>query len=166
MISKYTGCLLGGAVGDALGAPAEFLFLQDILHRFGPGGVIDYVEFSDGFGRFTDDTQMTLFTAEGLLGSGEKPKTCQPEDYLPVIYTSYLRWLHTQSGFIPQMLKNKPDLKGGLLDIKELYRRRAPGNTCISALQSGKMGTLDHIINDSKGCGASCGWLRRTDKRI
>ncbi len=153
MLSKYTGCLLGGAVGDALGAPAEFLFLPDILHRFGPGGVIDFIEFSDGLGRITDDTQMTLFTAEGILKAGNKLLTGFPEDYLPEMYTSYLRWLHTQSGFIPQQLMEKPDLTGGLMELKELFRRRAPGNTCLSALQSGKMGTIDHSINDSKGCG-------------
>ena len=41
--SRVQGCLLGGAVGDALGAPVEFLSHQDIVDRFGPGGIRDYV---------------------------------------------------------------------------------------------------------------------------
>ena len=35
----FRGCLLGGAVGDALGAPVEFLSLAEIKRRFGPTGV-------------------------------------------------------------------------------------------------------------------------------
>ena len=112
-LNNFTGCLLGGAVGDALGAPAEFLFLSEILARSGPGGITDFVEFHDGTGRITDDTQMTLFTAEGLLKAGEKLKTGNPEEYLPFIYEAYLRWLYTQSGFLPQNLKQNTDLKGG-----------------------------------------------------
>lgn len=40
-----------------------------------------------------------------------------------------------------------------LPDFKELFAQRAPGNTCISALESGAMGTIEEPINDSKGCG-------------
>ncbi|NEW80772.1 MAG: ADP-ribosylglycohydrolase family protein [Mariniphaga sp.] len=64
---NYIACLLGGAIGDALGAPIEFLSIQEIKGLYSPSGVTDYIEFADGTGEFTDDTQMTLFTAEGLL---------------------------------------------------------------------------------------------------
>ena len=33
--SRFRGCLLGGAVGDALGAPVEFMDLAEIRARFG-----------------------------------------------------------------------------------------------------------------------------------
>src|SRR3954469_11894903 len=64
---RIRGCLLGGAVGDALGAGIEFAWIEDIIRRFGPGGSTDYVEAYGRRGAITDDTQMTLFTAEGLL---------------------------------------------------------------------------------------------------
>lgn len=35
---RFEGCLLGGAVGDALGAPVEFMRRDEILRRFGPDG--------------------------------------------------------------------------------------------------------------------------------
>ena len=62
-ISKenYTGCLLGGAVGDALGAPIEFLDFSHIHLKYGSHGIKDFVEFENNVGEFTDDTQMTLF---------------------------------------------------------------------------------------------------------
>ncbi|MFP4649261.1 MAG: ADP-ribosylglycohydrolase family protein [Halorhodospira sp.] len=64
---RFLGCLLAGAVGDALGAPVEFLSRDEIRRRFGSEGVTRYAPAYGGLGRITDDTQMTLFTAEGLL---------------------------------------------------------------------------------------------------
>jgi len=67
-LSHYSGCLLGGAVGDALGWPVEFIpSMQGIREKFGPGGILDPVANAQGVFEITDDTQMTLFTAEGLL---------------------------------------------------------------------------------------------------
>ncbi|RBP69564.1 ADP-ribosylglycohydrolase family protein [Marinobacter nauticus] len=67
MSDHCTACLLGGAIGDALGSAAEFMSHAQILDRFGPVGITDYAEACGGKGKITDDTQMTLFTAEGLL---------------------------------------------------------------------------------------------------
>ena len=64
---RFRGCLLGGAVGDALGAPVEFMSLEEIRGRFGPGGIVDYTTAFERQGAITDDTQMSLFTADGLL---------------------------------------------------------------------------------------------------
>jgi ADP-ribosylglycohydrolase len=64
---RFIGCLLCGAVGDALGAPVEFMKRAEILQAFGPTGIANYAPAYGGLGRITDDTQMTLFTAEGLL---------------------------------------------------------------------------------------------------
>ncbi|MDD3271446.1 MAG: ADP-ribosylglycohydrolase family protein [Syntrophomonadaceae bacterium] len=44
----FRGCLLGGAVGDALGAPVEFLSLKEIKSRFGPAGVTSLPKLSRG----------------------------------------------------------------------------------------------------------------------
>jgi len=66
-LDQYAGCLLGGAVGDALGAPLEFMNLPSIQQRFGSGGPDHYIQGTGSSGVFTDDTQMTLFSAEGVL---------------------------------------------------------------------------------------------------
>src|SRR5262249_9758874 len=39
----FTGCLLGGAVGDALGSPVEFSSLDEIRRRFGHSGLRELV---------------------------------------------------------------------------------------------------------------------------
>ena len=93
---RYQGCLLGGAVGDALGAPVEFLRRTEILKRFGPRGIVDLAPAYGKVGAITDDTQMTLFTAEGMLRAyvrGMLRGIChQPS----MIHKAYLRWLYTQ----------------------------------------------------------------------
>ena len=66
-LDRFRGCLLGGAVGDALGAAIEFDSLDRIRERFGPHGLMDPVEAYGRAGAITDDTQMTLFTVEGLI---------------------------------------------------------------------------------------------------
>ncbi|WP_373190306.1 ADP-ribosylglycohydrolase family protein [Halomonas sp.] len=154
---RFTGCLLGGAVGDALGAPVEFMRRQQILERFGPQGISEYSPAFGGLGRITDDTQLTLFTAEGLLRAdvrGSLRGMCHPP---AIIAHAYLRWLVTQGGTpTPKMqrtldysLKEAP---GWLIQHRDLHSRRAPGNTCLSALQTmSSMG--DKAVNNSKGCG-------------
>ena len=37
----FIGCLLGGAIGDALGYPVEFLKLNEIYARYGENGIED-----------------------------------------------------------------------------------------------------------------------------
>jgi ADP-ribosylglycohydrolase len=92
----FTGCLLGGAVGDALGAPVEFLNIREIRNRYGPSGITDYDVAYGRRGAITDDTQMTLFTAEGMLRADARwhlKGICYPPS---VIHHAYIRWLHTQ----------------------------------------------------------------------
>lgn len=43
--AHYTGCIIGGAIGDALGAPTEFMSLQAIMEQYGIDGINDFLEF-------------------------------------------------------------------------------------------------------------------------
>ncbi|HEY7294340.1 MAG TPA: ADP-ribosylglycohydrolase family protein [Dehalococcoidia bacterium] len=147
---RFHGCLLGGAVGDALGAPIEFFSLAEIHRRLGPAGVTDYLPAYGRRGAITDDTQMTLFTAEGLLRADNRWREKGIVDRVAMLHRAYLRWLNTQGGRPPA--RAAPD-DGWLYGLPELHSPRSPGNTCLSALRSGRIGTLDAPINDSKGCG-------------
>ena len=143
--SRVRGSLLGGAVGDALGAPIEFDELFEIDELLGPGPMALREPYA-----FTDDTQMTLFGVEALLICGlqlERQGSCHPPQEL---YRSYRRWLATQRGPGPEA-DGLP--AGWLLGVRLLNRSKAPGMTCLSALAGGQMGSLSVRINDSKGCG-------------
>lgn len=152
----FAGCLLGGAVGDALGAPVEFMSLGQIRSRFGPDGLTDFAEAYGRIGAITDDTQMALFTAEGLLRGCSQQQEASTASMAGAIHRSYLRWLKTQgmSSRHPAFAEaTRRDENGWLLGVRALHDRRAPGNTCLSALCCAEMGTIERPLNDSKGCG-------------
>ena len=65
-IDKYRGCLIGGAAGDALGYAVEFLDDAAIFSKYGENGITEY-SLVNGVAEISDDTQMTLFTANALL---------------------------------------------------------------------------------------------------
>ncbi len=147
-LDKIKGCLLGGAVGDALGAAVEFMDWSDIKRQFGAGGIQDYASAYSLPCAITDDTQMMLFTAEGLLRAqvrGASKGICHVPS---VIHHALLRWYITQGG---KPLANVAQ-NGWLIEQKALWSRRAPGNTCLSSLSSSKT-FGDIATNNSKGCG-------------
>jgi ADP-ribosylglycohydrolase len=155
-LDRVAGCLLGGALGDALGGPVEFRTLAEIRGRFGADGVAGFDDFRRagvaGSGQITDDTQMTLFTAEGLLRAECRSNQRGVCDPISVVHHAYLRWLHTQGEHSQHPgFENGDD--GWLIAVPQLHARRAPGNTCVGALRSGQMGTVSEPINHSKGCG-------------
>ncbi len=156
-LDHFTGCLIGGAVGDALGAPIEFTRLPRIRMLYGEQGVTDYDTAYGRRGAITDDTQMTLFTAEGLILSKARQEYAGPDNIVLAVYHAYLRWLYTQDAQIQKRLIKGYGtcsiVDGVLTGYKELHCKRAPGNTCLSALRSGNIGNTGSPINNSKGCG-------------
>lgn len=154
-LSRFRGCMLGGAVGDALGAPIEFKSRAQILRRFGPEGVTGLEPAFGGIGRITDDTQMALFTAEGLLRGWVRYRFKGTVSYPAVVSHAYLRWLLTQ-GLRPSCtaidFHYRDGGAGELLQRPELHSLRAPGRTCLAALQAMKQ-LGKPARNASKGCG-------------
>lgn len=155
-LNHVAGCLAGGAAGDALGAPVEFMSAAEIRNTYGPGGIAGFAAAYGRKGAVTDDTQMTLFTAEGLVLSRERGGG-DPGIIPLFVYQAYLRWLSTQQAVDPISLVDRHGtctmVDGLLITQKALYARRAPGNACLSSLMSGEMGTVADPVNDSKGCG-------------
>ena len=149
--NNYRGCLIGGAIGDAFGSNVEFLSIDAIRETYGEAGITDLVCAESGLAEITDDTQMTLFTAEGILRADSNGQVKSIEQLALSVYHAYLRWLVTQGN--PKFDEYDWIYDGWLLEIKELHNRRAPGNTCLSALLSKERGTFEKSLNNSKGCG-------------
>jgi hypothetical protein len=63
---KTLAVLLGGAIGDAFGYEVKFDSIRSIRTRFGSAGITEPT-FHDRKLVVSDDTQMTLFTLEGLV---------------------------------------------------------------------------------------------------
>ncbi len=158
-LDKIRGSLIGGAAGDALGYAVEFSSEPQIFAKYGPAGITSYeLDCATGKALISDDTQMTLFTADGIL-IGDTRMCLRGIGAAPSSYVGlcYQDWYKTQTMTFKEV--NKYDRfteEGGrswLLDVPELFERRAPGITCMSALQSEDMGTIEWPVNDSKGCG-------------
>lgn len=146
---QVLGCMVGGAVGDALGYAVEFSSYGSIVKQYGEKGIMRYALDRHGLAQISDDTQMSLFTAAGILLG-------MTRGYMRGIMGridtycrfTYLDWLHTQ-----EWTSRHEDARvdSWLMDVPELYSRRAPGNTCLSALHSIEEGKEPR--NNSCGCG-------------
>lgn len=141
--ATVAGSLLGLAIGDALGYAVEFRKRAQILAVLGPQGVTGYLSVDDPRfawprfvgpkqppGTWSDDTQMTLALAEGLLEAG---RDAGLDARMEAIGRHFVTWLHS------------PD------------NDRAPGRTCIAGCEALERGVpwREAGVAASKGCGSA-----------
>ena len=136
-LERFKGCMLGGATGDALGYVIEFDSLNAIRRKYGPHGLRTILKSKKDGNKavISDDTQLTLFTADGLLWAAE-----DGVDSVDRVFRSYMRWYYTQTERIVKpeqkawMLRQPHEDKWGydLMDTASLYVRRAPGKPACS----------------------------------
>lgn len=139
---RVRGSIVGGAIGDAWGYPVEFISYEEITTHYGSRG-ITRLELDPLVGKavVSDDTQMTLFTAMGLINAHESQVDC-----LSCIADAYIEWFYTQMW--SRSLKSP---RCFIAALPELQVSRAPGSTCMSALYDILQGRP--VLNHSKGCG-------------
>jgi ADP-ribosylglycohydrolase len=140
--SRFVGSIVGLAVGDAIGYPAEFRRRAQLLAEIGPEGITDFIALKDARfsrptfagpdhppGTFTDDTQMTIAVAEALLAAGQ----AELDDLMAETGRWFVRWSRSQ--------KNN----------------RAPGETCMEGCRNLERGIAwrEAGVADSKGCGSA-----------
>ena len=134
--------------------------------KYGASGITEFeLDPQSGKAIISDDTQMTLFTAVGLLHGQTRAKLRgiaePPASYVAMAYDD---WLDTQYRSYDEVRSEREGGSGEwhvswLLDVPELFERRAPGNTCLSALSAARqtgVNEADYIAlkrNNSKGCG-------------
>lgn len=140
--SQVVGCIVGLAVGDALGFPAEFRTREQLLEEIGPDGITDFVGLTDPrFGRpqfaggghppgtYSDDTQMTIAVAEALLTAGDE----DVERLMLAMGHQFIEWSRSESN------------------------NRAPGSTCMQGCENLAKGVSwrEAGVASSKGCGSA-----------
>lgn len=151
---RFVGAILGLAIGDALGYPAEFRSRTQILAAFPPHGLQDFVRLQDPRwtgppyiagpehppGTYTDDTQMTLCVAQALLTTSPSPrsKPGAPDNdlenaILQNMASEFVRWATSEEN------------------------NRAPGSTCMTATSRLANGVHwnEAGVPDSKGAGSA-----------
>ncbi|HEY1958339.1 MAG TPA: ADP-ribosylglycohydrolase family protein [Polyangiaceae bacterium] len=138
----YEGSILGLAIGDALGFPAEFRRREQILAAFGEEGLVDFVALHDPrwpprphiaskahpAGTFSDDTQMTIALAEALLEADD-----DLDAQMNAIARRFVAWSSSDDN------------------------DRAPGNACMTGCHALARGVpwREAGVADSKGCGSA-----------
>lgn len=154
--ARVLATLAAGAAGDAYGYTVEFDRADAISSAWGPAGLGAPDELLERLGvehlPISDDTQMTLFVADGLLEWIKWQNRGQMADAAACVWLACLRWHRTQTGALPD---GAPPAQDTWLDgHRELHERRAPGNACLSGLAEPGMGVPTDPKNpDSKGCG-------------
>ena len=66
--SAYRGCLLGMAIGDAMGYPVDTKEISQIRADYGPNGILGY-DLVNGYAEVSSHTQIAAFTCNGLLST-------------------------------------------------------------------------------------------------
>ncbi|MCL2493024.1 MAG: ADP-ribosylglycohydrolase family protein [Clostridiales bacterium] len=131
--NHFRGCLVGGATGDTRGYH---------VHE----GCRDLI---------SDNTQMSIFTADGLIWADDRAKRRGIYAYTPCLFYSYQKWYYTQTGNLADK-DYKFILGGSVLEHDELFARRGAGETGLNALGNSiknAYGTLDRPVNNSATCG-------------
>jgi ADP-ribosylglycohydrolase len=129
MLNRFKGCLLGLAIGDALGAPVEFFSLEKIKEKYGETGISEF-DVWNGFnqGYYSDDTQLSLATARGCIHAHYNLMRDGEAHSQEFVYKSYQKWLD---------------------NLKDPFKARHPGYTCMNVLQSGERGSIENPVNES-----------------
>lgn len=161
-LDRYLGCVLGGALGDALGYPVKFDSWEQIQSRYGESGIRSpQIDPACGRALISDDTQMSIFTIDGILhnvaGSMDWELRGSP-GFSRLMMLSYLKWLYTQTN--DERLEPRYEswevirpLNYDLDAVEELFNCRAPGNTCLAGLRERAANEHANLTNNSKGCG-------------
>lgn len=145
---QIRGCLLGGAAGDSLGFCVEELTLADIQEKYGPAGIQGY-DTVNGYAPVSSHTQLSMFTANGLLFGATRGATRGVmAPYVKYLEAAYRDWGKTQhyGGW-----NNRGKAYCWLCSLKEMYARRAPEPAVLYALERPQAGTMDEPVNRSRG---------------
>ncbi|MCL2036711.1 MAG: ADP-ribosylglycohydrolase family protein [Oscillospiraceae bacterium] len=104
--SRFIGAFTGFAVGDAFGYPCRELTFEEICRRFEKKGCLRLaVSSKTNTALFTDATQMTLFTTDGILWaalsalseSDTEGEHSDGVNYTEYVFYAYQLWLYTQT---------------------------------------------------------------------
>jgi ADP-ribosylglycohydrolase len=133
MRERFKGCVLGLAVGDALGYPVENIHtMEEIRERLGPDGVTGLM----GDALYSDDTQMAICVAEALMEPPDPKK--EPLDvFMTSLCRKLVNWYELQT--------EEPD-----------KHKRTPSTTSLLGCQrlAGGSGWDMSGSPSSKGCGS------------
>ncbi len=141
--SAIQGCLLGLAVGDAMGNTVDRKTLAQIREDYGPNGLLGY-DLVNGYADVTSYTQLAAFSANGLL-LGLTLRQLQGRMAPPVrfIALALREWSRSQH-YCPQERNYC-----WLSTVPEMKRRFCMDTWMLTVLSQESQGTLENPVNRS-----------------
>lgn len=157
---RFIGCLIGGAMGDAMGFEVKAMTLEQIKRAFGKSGITKMTpsKITKNM-RISDETQLTLFTLHGIMWGDFLGGKSGISNYTTYVFYAYQQWLYTQMSTIASVdyqwiLDNeRNNFPCEFLDIKELFKKRSPSKVLINTLMTSaemNYGKIINRINDNK----------------
>lgn len=144
--SSYRGCLLGMAVGDAMGYTVDARSWQEIQEDYGPNGLLGY-DLVNGYADVTSYTQLAAFTCNGLLfGLTRGQMTGKMAPFIKYIALSSCEWAALQRAW------GRPNRTYCWLGRREeLCRRHCMDTRMLETLNRKNLGTLETPTNNYTG---------------
>ena len=144
--SSYRGCLLGMAVGDAMGYTVDNRSWQEIREDYGPNGLLGY-DLVNGYADVTSYTQLAAFTCNGLLfGLTRGQMLGKMAPFIKYIGLACREWAASQRPW------GRPSRSYcWLLRKAELCRRHCMETRMLDTLARQNLGTLETPANNSSG---------------
>ncbi len=141
--TSYRGCLLGMAVGDAMGYTVDNRSWQEIREDYGPNGLLGY-DLVNGYADVTSYTQIAAFTCNGLLfGLTRGQMLGKMAPFIRYIHISSQEWAASQRSWGRPMKHYC-----WLLRKQEMCRRHCMDTRMLDTLSRSRIGALEQPINN------------------
>ena len=142
----YRGCLLGLAVGDAMGYTVDSRSWKEIQEDYGPNGLLGY-DLCNGYAEITSYTQLAAFTCNGLLlGLTQGQMNGKMAPYIQYVGLSSREWAASQRPW------GRPQQTFcWLLQQQELCRRHCMDTRMLDSLSRKRLGTPEEPRNPYDG---------------
>lgn len=135
--SAVRGCLLGLAVGDAMGVPVDKMKWDEICENYGPNGLLGYDTANDN-ADITSYTQLAAFCCNGLLLATSRGKYDKLPRYLAM---SQREWAKSQ-----QFRGTTEKTFCWLAQVPRMRERRCMDSKLLDALGRESLGTPEKPI--------------------
>lgn len=144
-IHGFRGCLLGMAVGDAMGAAVEKKTYEEICETYGPAGLLGY-DTVNGLAEITSYTQVAAFAVNGLLLAISRGQSHEAMAYVTMALKEWARMQH---------LPRDPQRRNCWLCAVPAFRRRKNMDPrTLDALTRDVLGSPQRPANQAEGPGS------------
>ncbi len=136
-IAAYRGCLLGLAVGDAMGYTVDNKSWDEICENYGPNGLLGY-DLVNGTADITSYTQLPAFLCNGLLLGAIRGN---PDNLTKFMALSLREWVKSQ-----QFRGSAEKTACWLAQVPEMRRRHCMDTRILDALSRDTLGTPEKPV--------------------